>query len=190
MGRDREKMEKNAEPFVLNLGCGFRKFIGVVNVDAYDICSPDVVWDLNITPWPWNDGTVDKIIAWHIFEHLPNWIEAFRESARVLKVGGILDVRVPDSTDVSAICYRDHHQVFHRLTFTEILAPELRGANAEIQAQKRVPFKMNLYTRLPYERYVKWWFPKWLLWWCSIHMLNFIYEQEFVFEKIKLDREV
>ena len=45
------------EPLVLNLGCGYSKEPGMTNVDAFDVCEPDVVWNLNNFPWPWETWT-------------------------------------------------------------------------------------------------------------------------------------
>ena len=87
------------EKKVLNLGCGFAKFKSpnVTNVDAFDICKPDLVHDLNVMPLPFEDNSFDLILANHIFEHLPKWWDCFNECARVLKPCGRLEVYVPGS---------------------------------------------------------------------------------------------
>ena len=36
----------------LNLGCGQFKKDGYVNLDKYDSFAPDIVWDLECVPWP------------------------------------------------------------------------------------------------------------------------------------------
>ena len=43
----------------LNLGCGHDHKEGYVNVDVSDLGNPDMVVDLEVTPWPWEDGIVD-----------------------------------------------------------------------------------------------------------------------------------
>jgi|GEM_PF-1906114 len=43
---------KPGQGLKLNIGCGFNKIDGYVNVDAFPDCSPDVLWDLETTPWP------------------------------------------------------------------------------------------------------------------------------------------
>ncbi len=54
----------------LNLGCGFNKRDGFVNVDIGEHCAPDVVHDLERTPWPWDDSAVGEIYMSHVLEHL------------------------------------------------------------------------------------------------------------------------
>lgn len=167
----------------LNLGCGFRKLEGYINVDAYENCAPDVLWDLNTYPWPWEDNSVDHILGMQLFEHLDDWWKAFRECARILKRGGILEMYVPDHTSTDALAYRDHHHIIHVHSFHGILEAPQRGANAWAWAQERVPFRMISYIRIPLGKYQKWWIPKWLLKFCLNHMVNFGAEQRFTFQK-------
>ena len=55
---------------ILNLGCGMEKIPGAVNVDSRELCEPDVVYDLEKHPYPWEDESFDKIIMSHVLEHL------------------------------------------------------------------------------------------------------------------------
>lgn len=93
-------MGENAEQVKLNLGCGFKYLAGWVNVDAYQCCNPDVVWDLNKFPYPWENNSVNRIYMSHILEHIPDWWTAFTECARILKVGGTIEIRVPDESKI------------------------------------------------------------------------------------------
>lgn len=54
----------------LNLGCGFKKLDDHWNVDIEPKCNPDQVWDLEQTPWPWEDNFFEHIHADNILEHL------------------------------------------------------------------------------------------------------------------------
>jgi predicted SAM-dependent methyltransferase len=76
----------------LNLGCSDAHREGYVNVD---IAEPyDEYADLT-KRWPWDDNSVSIILAYDIFEHLPNKIHTLNEAYRVLKPGGLLDMVVP-----------------------------------------------------------------------------------------------
>jgi predicted SAM-dependent methyltransferase len=54
----------------LNLGCGFNKLDGFVNVDKQAACQPDMVLDLERLPWPFEDASVSEVAAFHVLEHL------------------------------------------------------------------------------------------------------------------------
>ena len=193
--KDREDVEKKKSVITmgdnLNLGCGFNKMRGFINVDAYDICKPDVVWDLNKMPWPWPDNTIDHIFAAHILEHLEDWWGAFKECARILKPMGTLEVRVPDESESSAGTYRDHKHIISRFSFYGIqdtigLFYWTREVNAWAEVERHtVPLAAVGYGQVPHPQYqwmVKW--CPWLLRFCSVHMRNFIHEQRFMFRKI------
>lgn len=178
---------------VVNLGCGFKKMIGALNVDAFDCCEPDIVQDLNKTPWEWaKDNEFDMIIAHHIFEHLTDWWLAFEECGRILKPGGILEIKLPDESSSSAMTYRDHFHVFTPWSFHGALNNQAEafrhGTNAWAHTVSgKIPLKMNRWDRSPFKKY-NWMlrFPR-LLNFCADHLRNFIWEQTFIFEKVGND---
>lgn len=45
----------------LNLGCGFKKKEGFINVDLGEFCSPDTIVDLAHEAWPWEDNSINEI---------------------------------------------------------------------------------------------------------------------------------
>jgi predicted SAM-dependent methyltransferase len=76
----------------LNLGCCDDHRKGWLNVD---IAEPaDVLADL-ARPWPWDDSSVERILALDVFEHLPSKIHTLNEAHRVLEPGGVLEMAVP-----------------------------------------------------------------------------------------------
>ena len=171
----------------LNLGCGFSKHPQCINVDKYDICDPDIVHDLNVFPYPWDDDSVDGIIMFHTLEHLDDWWGAFCECARILKVGGQLEIRVPDESSSSALTYRDHNHVFMVHSFHGIKDRSGWGTNAWAHIEdETVPLEMVSYQRVPFPRYMwmRHWPFLWLLNFCAEHLRNFIHEQRFLFTKI------
>ena len=138
----------------LNLGCGFNKKPGFINVDKFDNCEPDVQWDLDEIPFPWEDNSVDLIEIFHTLEHVQNWYPCLTEMARILKVGGSLEIRVPDESDPNALAYRDHYHVFTRRSFDNVVSGVPRSTtNAEFLQMNTVPLWDIGYAQVPYERY-------------------------------------
>ncbi len=78
----------------LNLGCGKDIHPGFVNVDFVEGDGVDVVADLDETPWPWADESVDEILAFMVFEHVNRFDAIWREVYRVLRPGGEISIRV------------------------------------------------------------------------------------------------
>jgi len=80
----------------LNLGASDRRIEGYLSVD---IAEPaDECVDLT-GPWPWEDSSVDEIIAQDVFEHLPDKRHTMNEAWRVLRHDGLLSIGVPDATE-------------------------------------------------------------------------------------------
>ncbi len=79
----------------LNLGCGEDKKTGYINVDWSPLPNPDVVHDLNAIPYPFEDGSIDLIEAFHVLEHLDRPFVVMKEFHRILKVDGKLHIKVP-----------------------------------------------------------------------------------------------
>lgn len=85
-------MSKNIQ---LNLGCGEMILPDYINCDLYND-KADLKCDVKLLPF--ENNSVDKIIAIHVIEHF-DFKEAFdvlKEWYRVLKEGGILWIETPD----------------------------------------------------------------------------------------------
>lgn len=105
----------------LNLGCGLNKLDGCVNIDAFAGCEPDLIWDLERTPWPFDDDSVGLIHANHVLEHLGQARETFfaivKELYRVVRHGGELHVNVPHPLHMSYLTDPTHVRCFTTGTF-------------------------------------------------------------------------
>lgn len=92
-GRERASNRPNVDVDTLNLGCGrdFRE-------DAWNVdVSPDVDADEHVnlqeTPWHWGDNAFERILAFHVLEHLDP--VPWGELERVLAPGGELHIEYP-----------------------------------------------------------------------------------------------
>lgn len=73
----------------LDLACGAVKMEGFIGVDVVQAEGVDVVHDLRVAPWPFEDDSIDEARCSHFFEHLtgPERIGFMNELFRVLKKG-------------------------------------------------------------------------------------------------------
>lgn len=88
-----------SEGLKLNLGCGFNKMNGFLNVDKFSECSPDLVVDLESFPWPFETNSVSEIYMNHVLEHLGANVDIFKgimqELYRICRHDAIIQINVP-----------------------------------------------------------------------------------------------
>lgn len=105
---------------VLDLGCGAQKLhedmIGVdirrngqlgVGANFDKPCKTDI--EADVTSLPFESGSVDGILAKHLFEHILDPVVALREWRRVLKNDGLLVILAPDYRYCEAISVDPSH---------------------------------------------------------------------------------
>lgn len=114
----------------LLLGCGAKRdkliappdhkeWEGLVTLDVEARHDPDVVWDLNQTPWPFEDDSADEIHAYEVLEHLGQQGDAkaffahFWEMWRILKPGGLVIATVPSWKSMWAFGDPGHRRVIN-----------------------------------------------------------------------------
>jgi hypothetical protein len=83
----------------LNLGCGYRKIAGCVNIDNRPEVNPDLLLDVT-NGFPYKDNSVAYILAIDFLEHIPigSVIPFIEEVYRILMMGGVFHSVTP-STD-------------------------------------------------------------------------------------------
>ena len=80
----------------LNIGSGYKKIPGFLNVDSSPDCKPDFVVNLEKDMFPFEDSSVNEVIAHHVLEHLgEGFFHCMRELYRVCADGAIIQVAVP-----------------------------------------------------------------------------------------------
>lgn len=103
----------------LNLGCSDHAIPGYTGVDLW---TPPWATDANFQKadlrliWPWEDGSVDEIIAADILEHLPSIVNTMNELHRVLKPGSTVDIVVPTTDGRGAFQDPTHVSYWNRNT--------------------------------------------------------------------------
>lgn len=177
---------------VLNIGCGRCTFKApnVVNLDGTPDELVNVVWDLSKTPLPFPDNSFDLIIANHVLEHIPNWFECFKDLARVLDVGGRIEVWVPPVSSDSAFAYRDHINRIGFYSFSGCRNFNRGGTNlaaiTEFSETAKEPIQSLDILNWTSRPIVTWWTmlaPAGVLSWMMTHLRNVVSEEGYFFIK-------
>ena len=80
----------------LNLGGGDKRYEGFVNVDYDQNSNPEYCFDMENDPWPFEDNSVDAVIAHHVLEHMgEGYFHFMKELYRVCKPNTLIDIVVP-----------------------------------------------------------------------------------------------
>jgi predicted SAM-dependent methyltransferase len=93
-------MTKEYSKKIINLGCGEKKLPDEIGVDIFESPCVDIVADLNVYPLPFDDNSVDIVRSSHCFEHLDNLVALMEDIHRLLKPGGILELKVPHVSNI------------------------------------------------------------------------------------------
>lgn len=88
----------------INLGSGYKRYEGFLNVDDDPLVDPDFVVNLEQARLPFDDNTIEEIKAHHILEHIGDgFIPLMQEMYRVCKHGALIDIIAP----------HHNHEVFY-----------------------------------------------------------------------------
>lgn len=101
----------------LNVGSGTQALDGYVNCDIADVPGVDCVFDLDIAPWPFDDASVEEVVALDVFEHVSEPITFMCEAWRVLVPDGLLRIRVPHWKGENAYTDPTHKRFPTEFTF-------------------------------------------------------------------------
>ena len=80
----------------INIGAGSTKIEGFITCDYDKLNNPDYCFNLETDRFPFEDNTVEIVVAHHVLEHLgEGYFNCLKELYRVCKHGATIDVRVP-----------------------------------------------------------------------------------------------
>jgi len=165
-----------AVPSALNLGCGRKHRAGAVNLDRTPASNPDVVHDLDVTPWPFADNRFDQVYAFDVIEHLADVVAAMEELHRICRNGASIEISVPHFSSGNAFTDPTHRHFFSRFSFDYFDSSHEFAFYSE--ARFRVVRSNLIFARSPLNRLVSrlanrypgkyearwaWMFPAWFL---------------------------
>lgn len=173
-----KQLHDSSNSLVLSVGCGKRApEPGVVRLDISKDVSPDYVWDLDNTPYPFEDRVFSKIECFDVIEHLANIPKTFEEFHRILKIGGDLIITTPhfscansyiDPTHKYHLSYFsfDYFSDSHKLSYYSKVKYKITKKHIQFQGGRfNRSFVSRLANRFPhsYEQKYAWIFPAWYL---------------------------
>lgn len=101
------------------IGAGDTKIDGYVTVDYFSDCNPDYCLDVEKDVLPFDDNSVETVVAHHVLEHLgAGYFHCLQELYRVCKSGAIIDVRVPHPRHDSYLADPTHQRPITPLGLT------------------------------------------------------------------------
>ena len=135
----------------LNLGCGMNRRDGWLNVDSSPACNPDLVCDLETTPWPWPDSSVDEMLFNHSLEHMGQATSVFlaivKEIYRVGSDGARIAINAPHPRHDSFLFDPTHV----RIVTPEILMMFDKRKNEEWARAGAANTPLGLYLNVDFE---------------------------------------
>ena len=113
----------------LILGCGkhYQKADPEeVTVDIRPFPCVDKVFDLNLYPWPFEDGEFMSVSAIHLVEHLDSLLTFMDQAHRILSPGGTLYLETPLAGGDIDLEWADptHKRLYRKHTFINYFTPE------------------------------------------------------------------
>jgi SAM-dependent methyltransferase len=158
------------------MGCGLKHVPEAVNLDITPATNPDVLHDLNNSPWPFPDNHFREVQAFDVIEHLDNFIAVMEEIHRVCRDKAIVRITVPHFSCANAFTDPTHRRYFGYFSMDYVTAEneiQFYTAARFKKLASRMMFYPSLLNKLvwrlanrypaAYERRWVWMFPAWYL---------------------------
>lgn len=109
---------------------GRSEWAALTTLDIAPQHNPDVIWDANVLPLPFDDDSFDEIHAYEMLEHVGRqgdyqfFFDQWSDFWRILKPGGVFLGTVPLPSSVWAWGDPSHTRVIQRENFTFLVQPQ------------------------------------------------------------------
>lgn len=102
----------------INIGAGDTEYEDYIRIDYDKNSNPDYVLDLEKDRLPFDDSSVEAVLAHHVLEHLGSgFFHCLQELYRVCKHGAIIDIIVPHPRHDSFLADPTHCRPITVMTF-------------------------------------------------------------------------
>ena len=160
---------------ILEVGCGKDKNPEAIGLDSNPNSDADVIHDLNVFPYPFENNSFDVIIADSVIEHLDNIIMVMEELHRICISDGVIRITVPFFGSWTAFTDPTHRHYFGIHSFDYFI----KGKDLFRYHYSNIQYEMKL------TRYLKgisgrlWFIDKFTLWFANRY--KYIYETRLAF---------
>jgi ubiquinone/menaquinone biosynthesis C-methylase UbiE len=146
----------------LNIGCGYNKKKGFINIDKAKHVNPDKVVDIE-KGLPFPEKAFEYIYSEHCLEHIEpqNWRFVLNEICRIAKNNCILELKLPFD-NLGQRTNADHFRTFSWHSFDQFSEESKRGyySNLKLKRLHKCPNKLvklfyYLFPFLKYEVHLK-----------------------------------
>jgi SAM-dependent methyltransferase len=120
----------NGTKQVLDVGCGPYKIQRAIGMDQTRWTVVEVVHDVDVRPWPFQDAFFDRAVCRHSLEHVGNVVKTMEELHRVLRPGGSLEILAPHFSSDNAFSDVTHRFFFGYRSMDDFCAN--RGAKYQL----------------------------------------------------------
>lgn len=122
-------MTTNGGRKILDVGCGNNKYPGAVGIDVNPRTQADVIHDLGVVPYPFDDNEFDEVFSHHVVEHVPDVMAFISELHRITRPGGRIRLITPHYSNPDWPTDPTHRNHFNSYSF-----------NCFMQDRKLFPF--------------------------------------------------
>lgn len=160
----------------LNLGSGRTYDAGWTNLDITPATDPDVVHNLDVTPWPFDDDQFQHVRMIDVLEHLRDPFTALLELHRVCDDGARIDVVVPHFSAANAYTDPTHKSFWSYYSLDVVTGEHSHDYYTELRyrmAHRHIEFYKDPISKVVarlaacnprrYEQRWAWTFPAWFL---------------------------
>lgn len=155
---------------ILDVGCGTNKIEGAIGLDGNPRTNADIIHDLGVVPYPFEDDEFDLVVSNHVAEHVPDLMAFIVELHRITKDGGRIKLLTPHYTNPDWPNDPTHRNHINSYTFNTFLEGReifdfytdvsLKLVNCNVSVLKLwkflgVELLINLDTRWPSMRFTR-----------------------------------
>lgn len=110
----------------LNIGCSIKVMSDALNVDIVDGPGIDIVGDIRdiLKQGVFRKNQLKKVIAWHVFEHIPDWEQIMRDLWPYCAHRCVIDIRAPYYNCPGYYNSMDHCRFFNWKPFRSFVHDE------------------------------------------------------------------